>query len=209
MSNYEKGHRKYVDMNQLNSNIYKLEHSTFVVKVAWIDLMDVNEIKRYGTPTFGDPEDDKKNANEKVTVALTIPRLLELFRKRIPFHLTDKSNEHLIYNIIHTHLYEWREYAEQSKGMKFKLDKIPYQDLKDLSEMASVLFASRDRTKDVRTQYDTIHSILDVPELITGSSIFEENRLIEESKQQEENEKAPHLAETSVLDQIFIHRYRG
>lgn len=201
--------RNYVDAREMKSNIYKLEHMVFTVRVAYIDLMDINEIQRYGTVTFGDAHEDKCNANEKVTVALTIPKLLELYRKQAPFYLTDKSQEHLIYNIIHTHILEWAEYVESVKGIRHYLDKVPYDDLKDLSAMASVLYAARDRTKDLIKEIDTHMSMFDRSGgLITASMAIamqeEEDRRREELKK----DQHPHLEDMAKLDSLFARRRR-
>lgn len=191
----------------LNSNIFKLEHTVFSVKVRQIDLMDINEIKRFGAITHGDPDDDRKNANSLITVGLTIPKLLGLFRKQVAFYLTNSTDEHLMYHIIYTHLLEWKEYVENAGGIRYKLDRVPYQDLKDLSEMACLLHSVRDRTKDMTSKMNEIsNGLFEIDgynQPVLGDFV---EPVIQEDNQERKEDFAPHLLSQSVLDKVFRKR---
>ena len=190
----------YIPDEVLRSNTYQLFHRTFLVRMAYIDLIDVEEIREYGYVSSGDSEDDACNANEKITAGFTIPKLLEFFRNKVPFYLSNQAEEHIMYQLIATHIHQWREYAESSYNMK----KVPYDDLKDLSEMATLLYRNRDRSKDltvisdietIRRKFDTINGMIGIDDL-----------LISDVKKEEPVDNPPHLVETSLLDSIFVGR---
>lgn len=197
--------RRYLTRDEMNSSVYRLFNTPFVVRVAYIDLIDIGEIQRYGMITSGDEHDDRCNAHEKVTVALKIPKLLELFRKQIPFYLVDSSHEHLMYTIIHEHLIEWREYVEECRGINHLLGKVPYKDLRDLSEMATVIYKVRDRNndRDITETINAINQSFSVTGVYTGYDLFtrekEKTDLIEEMRNQQE--LAPHLADMGKISE--------
>ena len=184
---------RYITREEMNTNLYQLFHRSFLVRVTYIDLMDTEEVKLFGTRTSGDEHDDICNANEKVVVSLTIPNLLKLFRSKIPFYLFNKSEEHHMYSLIATHLKEWREYAQSSLNLKA----IPMEDLNDLSEMAKLIYQNRDRDiKSIRNSFTSGQ---------IGNMLSIEDILVKEDKKPKE-QKAPHLEEVSVLDEIFSRR---
>nr|DAU06111.1 MAG TPA: hypothetical protein [Caudoviricetes sp.] len=193
---------RYITREEMNTNLYQLFHRSFLVRVTYIDLMDTEEVKLFGTRTSGDEQDDICNANEKVVVSLTIPNLLKLFRSKIPFYLFNKSEEHHMYSLIATHLKEWREYAQSSLNLKA----IPMEDLNDLSEMAKLIYQNRDREKD--TLDEDIKSIRNsFTSGQIGNMLSIEDILVKEPEKPKE-QKAPHLQEVSVLDEIFSSRNR-
>lgn len=190
----------YYRNQDLSTNLHQLFNRAFMVKMAYIDLLGTEEIQRYGYVSSGDPEDDRCNANEKIVVGMTIPKLLEFFRNKVPFYLVNISEEHVMYNIIATHLKQWREWSETSFNMK----RIPYQDLVDLSEMAKLVYRARDRSKDqiiedemskLNAQFGDIEGMISVQDL-----------LVKPERKKKEREVIPHLQDASVLNDVFGNR---
>lgn len=189
----------YVTKEELESTVNQLFDRIFIVTVDYIHLMDINEIQRYGTISTEDPEDDKKNAYERITVGMTIPQLVELYKNQIPFFLTNRTDDRTMYEIIYKHIREWREYAEQT----ISLNVVPFDDLMDLSEFASAIYQSRDRAKDIDPEMLRLKNRFDyIPTALGISDILKK----EPNKDDNKPEIDPHRPDTAILDQIFTNR---
>lgn len=190
----------YISNDEMRSNTYQLFHRPFRVKMAYIDLMDTKEIQDYGYVSSGDPDDDICNGNERIDVYFTIPKLLEFFKEQVPFYLVNKSEEHIMYEMITTHLTQWRQYAQTT----FLTKSIPMEDLVDLSEMAKLIYQNRDRSKDLGIDND-LHVLKqafnDIPDLVSVDDLLKKD--IEGAKVEE---RAPHLEEAAMLTSIFNSR---
>lgn len=190
---------------ELDSNLYRLFHQTFDVLVMYIDLLDTEEIRVFGHVSTGDDEEDTLNANRKIRCAFTIPKLLEFYRDHIPFYLPNDSEEHEMYDIITTHIREWTNYAQRSGNLKA----VPYDDLIDLSSLATALFSARDRERD---GFDDVMITQDFGKVINkdlpdfGDVLKALQGYRDKSKQgthEVEAEKVPHLEDIALLRQIF------
>lgn len=189
----------YVTKEELESTVNQLFDRIFIVTVDYINLMDINEIQRYGTVATDDPEDDKKNAYERVTVGMTIPQLVKLYKDQIPFYLTNRTDDRTMYEIIYKHIKEWRKYAEQT----ISLNMVPFDDLMDLSEFASAIYQVRDRTKDIDPEMLRLKNRFDyVPTSFGISDLLKKEPTDKEKKP----ERDPHRSDAAILDQIFTNR---
>lgn len=189
----------YVTKEELESTVNQLFDRIFIVTIDYIHLMNINEIQRYGSITSGDLEDDKKNANERITVGMTIPKLVELYKNQIPFYLTDRTDDRTMYEIIFKHIHEWRVYAENT----IYLNSVPFEDLIDLSEFASAIYKSRDQTKDIdpevarlRNRFGRANGFLGISDIIKP----------EAKKEEKKTEIDPHQPDAAILDQIYNNR---
>lgn len=187
---------------ELNSNLYALFHRVFGVRVTYIDLMDYNEISTYGHVSSGDPDEDTRNANSKVLVALTIPQMVEMFKNNIPLYFVDESDEHAMYDIIARHIYEWTLFANNTVNLKT----VPYEDLKDLSDFATAIFSTRDREKDaINDNMNQLHKQFGQIDdgLPSAMDIIGVPKNQVHQVQTPKQEKIPHLVDSQTLGDIF------
>lgn len=191
----------FVNVKEMQTNIWKLEHMVFPVKVRYIDVLNHGELKVYGMVSSGDEYEDRCNALETVTINATIPKMLEMYRKHIVFYLTDKTDDETIYSIIHQHLYDWNQYAQQQHNFLVKKE-IPMNDLRDLSDLATIIYSQRLQSLDVPKpiHYRNFSEIKELDFLSIG---FQKPEPTQETK---EEDKPPHLQHTSALTMVFNRR---
>lgn len=196
---------RYITKEEMNTNVYKLMNTVFMVRMAYIDVVSHQEIKQYGLVSSGDPDDDRCNAFEKIKVGLKIPQMLEHYRNQVPFYLINETDEHMIYEIIYQHIYDWAEFAKSSRGMSANLARVPYQDLKDLSQLADHIYKVRDREKDVKTITRELDWFV-LGNIDEMNSVYGDMAV--QVKEETKEEVSPHLEAMQTLDQYFNRRMR-
>lgn len=123
-------------------------------KAIWDDVYEcsfhystsrtVEQIKKYGTPTTGDPDIDKEMLDVMVTRYITIDDMVERLRNNLNFNVVNQSDTVKIYDAIQAHLEAWHFEIVNYHGH----DYAPKEDLVLMDRLANMVhFYSKHLTK--------------------------------------------------------------
>lgn len=116
-----------------------LFHELFHCRAQRIQLMSMEEMKEYGTPTSGDPDFDAQMRNERVDVMLPIagPRsMVTYWDQGITIGVANEKDTKRIYELIANHLEAWRHHLTTDLNNRGA----PLDELLKLDKFASVVY---------------------------------------------------------------------
>lgn len=108
----------------------------FQCRAQRIQLMSMDEMKEYGTPTSGLPEYDAQMRNERVDVMLTIAKMVEYWDQGITIGIANEKDTKQIYELIANHLEAWKHRLMTELNNRGA----PLDDLVKLDKFASVVY---------------------------------------------------------------------
>jgi hypothetical protein len=137
--------KNWVEEKDRGTNWY-LFHELYHVRIPYLQMLSIEELKHFGMPTTGDPEYDKQVARENRDVMLSIQRCAELYDSGAVIGVVNFKDTRRIYERISNHLESW---ASHIRGNMNKV-KVPVKDLLLLDRFAHSIyeFAKYDFAED-------------------------------------------------------------
>lgn len=134
---------------------YYIFEKRWVIRTRKIDVTSIEDIRRFGTPTSGDPTFDEYMKNEIVERYMTIAQMVEVAKNAGMIQVVKKQDSAEIYQRIQNHLLAWEDYVRRS----YDLTKVPYDDLIELDKFAAIVY---DKAKYVLGKRFENNSFLDM-----------------------------------------------
>jgi hypothetical protein len=116
---------------------WKIWNEKFLCRIKNIDTMSTDYISMMGMPSSGDPEEDKRTANELVLRMFTINEMVDYFKKGVTIGVVNSSDTKAIYDLITEYLSVWRNYLEESMN----IGNVPVDDLVLMDSFAVAVYA--------------------------------------------------------------------
>lgn len=171
---------------------YYIFEKRWVVRTRKMDVTSIEDIKRFGTPTSGDPQFDEYMRQEIVERYMTINQMLDIVNQQGMLQIVKKQDVAEIYQRIQDHLNAWHEYAKKS----YDLSRIPHDDLIELDNFANIVY---DKAKYVLGKQYENDSFLDMLRKRTFVAFNEEVKEKDEEGYVERDSMADIFRRTKTL----------
>jgi hypothetical protein len=109
----------------------------FRVSIPYLQSRTMEDLKRYGVTLTGIQEYDEAVNEEWITTAISIVRMVELYKEGVPIRVLDVKDTKTIYEYISLHIQAWKVRLERG----INLGDAPIDDLIDMDQFASVVYA--------------------------------------------------------------------
>lgn len=135
----------WVDEKDRDTSWY-LFHELYHVRVQYLQMLSIEELKHFGMPTTGDPDYDKQVARENRDIMLSIQRCAELFESGAVVGVVVHKDTRRIYERISNHLEAWASHIRGNMNQR----PVPVKDLLLLDRFAHSIyeFAKYDFAED-------------------------------------------------------------
>lgn len=172
----------------------------YLVSVPQEALQNIQEIEMFGLTTTTDQRYDNQLRGQKVTAAINIMRMLDIYNNGYALYIVDPGSVLDIYLSIENYLTKWLEYMTNSIN---QAKAPPYELLRQLDNFAMLIHPGassifgRDAATVTQSDLDYDHMLAEVG-VATGEVI---NHELEREKAQDQT-----VARPSLQDMIIDHQ---
>lgn len=115
---------------------YPIFQQRYMVRVPWMQMRTIEDIRYFGTPVSGDSRSDRMMAEQENIAMLTINEMVELFKQGSKIGVVDGKDTERIYTQVSIYLEFWKDKIKRSINQS----SVPVEDLLSMDQFAAALY---------------------------------------------------------------------